>query len=90
MTDQPTFSADQPELRALAQMAGVDPSKMAAGFNEPEKLFDYISLAQLARLKTSADRLGALSLQLVAAMDIYTRYAQAFREANAEEPLSAG
>jgi hypothetical protein len=76
-----TFSATLPELVALAQLAGVDPAKMAAAFSEPEQLFAHISLDELARIKVSTDLLAALSVQLAAACDVYMAAAKEFAEA---------
>jgi hypothetical protein len=72
----PDFLPDQPELQALAQLSGVAPSKMAAAFSEPEKLFEHISLDELARIKESTDRIAALSVALAAACDAYIRHAE--------------
>jgi hypothetical protein len=76
MTDSPTFSADLPELVALAQMASVAPSAMAAGFSDPANLFQHISLGELARIKESTDRLAVLGVRLAKACDGYIAYAE--------------
>jgi hypothetical protein len=83
MTDAPSFSATLPELVALAQLAGVDPSKMAAAFSEPEHIFQHITLDELARIKQSTDRLAALSAQLAAACDVYMTSAKGVLETSA-------
>jgi AMMECR1 domain-containing protein len=76
MTDAPSFSATLPELVALAQLAGVDPSKMAAAFSDPEQFFQHISLDELARIKVSTDLLAALSTELAKACDVFLGHAK--------------
>jgi len=67
-----TFSPDLPELRLLAQFAGIEPSQMAAAFSVPELLFEHITLAELNRLTEVCVRIGVLSGQLAAASSIAT------------------
>jgi len=82
-----TILADQPELVALANLAAVAPSKVAQGFNDPERLFEHLSLDELARLKAATDRLAMLAVVLANACDMYARYAQAILEQTAtKEP----
>lgn len=80
--------ADAPELVALANLAGVAPSKLAAGFNDAENLFTYLGLDELDRVRGACERLGALTAVLAQALDIYI---EAAREAIAGsvEALSA-
>ena len=67
MTD---ISPDQPEFRMLAQLAGCPPSKLAAAFNNPEHLFEHVTLEQLERFTAACARLTALSLELTARIDL--------------------
>ena len=69
--------ADQPEVMALASLAAVPASKMAAAFNDAEHFFEHLSLDDLGRLTAAVERLGALSEALVAATEEYRRAAVA-------------
>ena len=68
--------ADQPELLALASLAAVPASKMAAAFNDAEHFFSHLNLEELARLTNAVERLNALSQALTAAVDEYMAAAQ--------------
>lgn len=68
--------ADQPELLALATLAAVPASKLAAAFNDPENFFTHVGLEEVARLNDAVKRLGDLSRQMVEAAESYTDYAQ--------------
>ena len=68
--------ADEPELLALAQLASVPASKVAAAFNDAEHFFDHLSLEELQRLSGAVARLGALSRALVAATEVYANQAR--------------
>ncbi len=63
------LSPDLPELRLLAQLAGVKPSALAAGFSAPENLLQYVGLEELARLKDACDRLAAVMWIMTAAAE---------------------
>ncbi len=65
------FLADLPELVALAQIASVAPSAMAAAFSDPEHFFKHLTLDELARIKIGTDRIAALSTELARACDVY-------------------
>ena len=67
MSDIP-ITADLPELRLLAQLAGIAPSRMAAAFNDPEHFFKHMTLDELNALKASVDRFAAVQDQLLAAV----------------------
>lgn len=69
--------ADAPELVALGSLAGVAPSKMAQGFNDPEHLFDFLALDEIGRIQGACERLGALTAVLAASMAIYVEAARA-------------
>lgn len=68
--------ADQPELLALASLAAVPASKMAAAFSEPEHFFEHLSLEELARLQAACERLTALQTAMLAALSVYTETAR--------------
>ena len=68
--------ADQPELLALASLAAVPASKMAAAFNDAEHFFEHLTLDELQRLTGACERLGVLSAALVTAVDRYTAAVQ--------------
>jgi len=63
--------ADQPELLALASLAAVPASKMAAAFNEPERFFDHLDLEEVGRIQAACERWAVLQNQMIAAMDGY-------------------
>ncbi len=71
------ISADSPELKAFAMAGDIDPEKMAAAFNDPEHLFDHLTLAEIARFKIGCDRLVDLQKVMLAAMDQYMAHARA-------------
>ena len=77
-----TILADQPELVALASLAAVPPSKLAAAFNDPEHFFSHVGLEEVSRLNDAVKRMGELSRQLIAAAEIFTEYTQAALEAS--------
>ena len=70
MTDSSGFSPDLPELRLIAQLAGIAPSRLAAAFNSPEHFMDFITQEQLDRFSKSLNRLHAVQVQMIAAVDI--------------------
>ncbi len=72
------ISGDNPELAALAQAAGVDPGKMAAAFNDPERFFEHLTPEELARINESCGRFQVLGNQLARALDVYTIHARGF------------
>jgi hypothetical protein len=78
------FSPDMAELRLLAELANIPAGRMAAGFNDPEHLFNHISLYELALLKQGCDRIAELSQDLASACDIYTKAAKEMLEASGE------
>jgi hypothetical protein len=60
LTKEPAFSPDLPELRLLAQLAGLRPSAFAAALNNSEHFSEHISADELSRYLASQDRLLAL------------------------------
>ncbi len=64
------FSSDSPELQALAQLASVAPSRMAAAFSDPENFYTHLTLDELNRITDGCTRLGIVQAQLIAALDI--------------------
>jgi hypothetical protein len=69
--------ADQPEVIALAGLASVPASKIAAAFNSPEHFFEHLALPELARLSAACERMAAVQRRMVEAMETYTKYGQA-------------
>jgi len=72
--------ADQPELLALAGLAAVPASKMAAAFNEPERFFEHLDLEEIGRIQAACERWAILQNQMIAAMDAYTAAARKILE----------
>ena len=70
MADLPALSPDLPELRIIAQFAGIAPSRLAAAFNNPEHFLDHMTPDELDRFKDSCDRLNAIQVRMLAAVDI--------------------
>jgi hypothetical protein len=79
MPDQ-AFSPDLPELKIMAALAAVQPSAMAAAFNEPEKMFEHLTLGELDRLREAFVRCAILGERLAAACGIYSEYAKQLLE----------
>ncbi len=69
--------ADQPELMALASLAAVPASKLAAAFNDPQNFYEHVDLGEVERLTGAVQRLNALSQQLAEAAAEFTEHAQA-------------
>jgi hypothetical protein len=67
-----TISADEPALRLIAQLAGVAPSRMVAAFNDPERFFENLTLAELERFYVACVRLTSLVNSLTASLDLAT------------------
>jgi hypothetical protein len=40
--------------------------RLASAFNEPERIFEHVTLEELARFKESCDRLAVLMIQVIA------------------------
>jgi hypothetical protein len=74
------FSPDLPELKIMAMLAGVQPVAMAAAFNEPERMFERITLDELNRLREAFVRCALLGERLAAACEIYREYAKQILE----------
>ncbi len=71
-----TFLADQPELVALANLAGVAPSKVAAAFNDPLTLFSHLTLDEIQRLQGACERLGSLTAALATGLEAWSAAAK--------------
>lgn len=65
------FSPDLPELRLLAQVAGVAPSRMAAAFSDPEHFTNHMTVEEINRFKEGCDRLFAVQADMTAALNVY-------------------
>lgn len=74
------ISPDQAEVASLALLSGLDPKKMAAAFNEPQKFFDHLSLPELTRLQETCQRFAIVQNLMIAAMDQYKSYAKGLLE----------
>jgi hypothetical protein len=64
VTDSTSYSPDLPELRLLAQLAGVKPSALAAALNNPEHFSAHITTAQVSRYLSGVTRLSALTVRI--------------------------
>lgn len=78
------IAADRPELVALAALASLAPSRMATAFNDPEHLFEHLTLEELGRLQGATTRLAALQAELGAALEVYREEARKLLEARQE------
>jgi hypothetical protein len=76
MVERMTFLADQPELVALANLAGVAPSRVAAAFNNPVALFSHLSLDEIQRLHRACERLGSLTAALAVGLESWSAAAR--------------
>jgi hypothetical protein len=54
------FSPDLPELRLLAQLAGLKPNALAAALNNPEHFNKHVDSEELARFTQAESRVIAL------------------------------
>lgn len=77
---------DQPELLALASLAAVPASKMAAAFNDPVRFFEHLDLEALLRIQNACERLGEMQTAMLEALSIFTEAARlALAEAQGAE-----
>ncbi len=81
--------ADQPELLALAALAALPASKVAAAFNDTDHLFEHLSLEEIDRIRGACERLGALSALLATSLDSYTEAIRSMADVAAGEPANA-
>ena len=80
-----SFLPDQPELLALAQLASVAPSKIAAAYNDPDAFFEHLTLPELDRIRDASERLGQLVTDMAAAVQPFLEQGKAVLEgANAD------
>lgn len=70
------ISPDLPALKMFAAMAGVEPARLAEAFSDPARLFDHLTLEEVAALKVGCNELASLQGVFVAAMDLYLAYAK--------------
>jgi len=62
MSEPTPLSPDAPELRLLAQLGGVAPSRMADAYNDPDHFLEHMTLAEMKRLQGAYERLLAFAL----------------------------
>lgn len=62
----------------LAEAAGVDVEKMAAGFGDPLHLFEHLTLEDLARISTSAQRFTDVQREIQNALQQISSYAEGY------------
>jgi hypothetical protein len=65
LSDSASVSPDLPELRLLAQLAGLRPASLAAAVNDPDHFSNHISAAEMERFLGAQTRV----LRLTARMD---------------------
>lgn len=65
------FSPDLPELRLLAQLAGLKPSAVAAALNNPEHFNKHVSSEEMARFANAESRVIALITRINAHLTPY-------------------
>jgi hypothetical protein len=70
------IEATEPEVRAMSQMAAIDPEKLAAAFNDPEHFFEHLDLEGLRRFAESCVRLQQLQGRMIASTERYASYAR--------------
>ena len=63
------FDVDASELRLIAQLAGIAPSRLAQAFNDPTHLFHHLNRDELERFKDSCDRLAGVQARMLEALD---------------------
>lgn len=68
MTD-PAISPDLAELRLLAQLSGIAPSRLAAAVNNPEFFSKHLSVEELGRYVSSVTRLLILTKRIGEVID---------------------
>jgi hypothetical protein len=60
LSDSAPINPDEPELRLLAQLAGLKPSAIAAAVNNPEHFNKHVSAEEMARFAAASTRVIAL------------------------------
>ena len=63
------FSPDLPELRLIAQLAGIAPSRLAAAFNDPAHLMEHLTRDELKQFQAACFRLGEVQSRMMQALD---------------------
>jgi len=80
-----TFLPDQPELVALAQLASISATRMAAAYSDPDNFFEHLTLLELDRIRDACERLAQLTAALAAAVQPFLEQGKAVLEgANAD------
>lgn len=64
------FDVDAPELRLIAQLAGVAPSRLAAGLNNPERILDHLSSTECFRIADAFKGLVDFEVRMNTALDV--------------------
>lgn len=77
------LEAESPALKAFALVAGLEAWKLAAAFNDPEHLFDHLTLDEIARFKAGTDLLASTHAQMVEAMDRFLVFSRGVLAGNA-------
>lgn len=62
------LGVDTPELRLIAQLAGIAPSRLAAALNNPEHLYQHLTLDELKRFEESCIRLSGVQARMIEAL----------------------
>jgi len=75
-----SFLPDSPELLALASLASVAPSKIAAAYNDPDNFFTHLTLGELDRIRDASERLGALVTDMATAVQPFLEKGKAVLE----------
>jgi hypothetical protein len=70
LSDSSAFSPDAGELRLVAQLSGVAPSKLAAGLSDPERILDHLTAAECYRVADGFRRLLVFEQAMNAALDV--------------------
>jgi hypothetical protein len=80
------ISPDEPELRLLAQLAGLKPSAIAAALNNPEHFNKHVNAEEMARFAGAESRVIALisriSTHLTPYIEAHTARIQKGKNAN--------
>ena len=67
---RPGVLSDSPELRAVASLAGVDPTRVLEAFNDPEQFNEHCSAAELSKFADALSRLTTFARSMPAVIDV--------------------
>ena len=70
MADLSPLSPDLPELRLVAQLAGVRPDRLAAALNDPTHWLDLFTADECFRVADGYTRLNNFNIRVHAALDV--------------------